>query len=213
VRMNDQALPSPASRDREGTQRRILEAARQVLADLGPTGFGINAVARAAGCDKQLIYRYFGGSPGLIEAMGTDLAALWIEKLGQPGKEAESYGAVMRALATRLLAVLRSEPLLRKIALWELTDASPQVQDLARARSRAMAAFVQEARGTLAPPAGVDAAVVNALLVGGLHQLVLSAQTSGTYTGLSLVTDSDWARIEDGLVTILDRVYAAGAPP
>ncbi len=197
------------SRDRVGTERRILNAARIVLAQDGPAGFGINAVARMAACDKQLIYRYFGGMTGLIEALGTDLAGWWAEQLGHPNPDAKTYGDVMRDLAPRLVAALRAEPLMQKIALWELSDSSAQVQQLASARSRAMAAFVQEARGTLTPPEGIDAAVVNALLIGGIHQLVLAAQASGSFTNLPLATDDDWARIEHGLKTMIDRIYAA----
>jgi AcrR family transcriptional regulator len=204
--MNDRSAPS--SRDREGTERRILAAARLVLAQDGSAGFGINAVARAAGCDKQLIYRYFGGINGLIDALGADLAEGWADRLGKPDATAQSYGDVMRDLVPRVVAALRSEPLMQKIALWELSDGSSQVRQLASARSRAMSAFVQEARGDLSPPGSVDAPVVNALLLGGIHQLVLAAQASRTYTDLSLATEEDWTRIEKGLTTMIDRIYA-----
>ncbi|HCV71491.1 MAG TPA: TetR family transcriptional regulator, partial [Agrobacterium sp.] len=57
--------PEKRIKDRAATEKAIFEAARSLLAEEGFQGFGINAVARRAGCDKQLIYRYFGGLEGL----------------------------------------------------------------------------------------------------------------------------------------------------
>ena len=62
------------TRDRARTEAAILSAAERQLADGGFTAFGVNAIARAAGCDKQLIYRYFGGLDGLADAIGRQLA-------------------------------------------------------------------------------------------------------------------------------------------
>ena len=66
--------PAPRSRDRAATEEMLVKAAREVLASDGFQGLGINAVARQAGCDKQLIYRYFGGLDGLVDAIGTEIA-------------------------------------------------------------------------------------------------------------------------------------------
>ena len=67
------ALETPA-RDRSATSARILKAATELLAEGGFQNFGVNAVARRAGCDKQLIYRYYGGMDGLVDAIGGELA-------------------------------------------------------------------------------------------------------------------------------------------
>lgn len=57
-------------RNREETTARILGAVGEVLARDGFGGIGINAIARQAGVDKVLIYRYFGGLPELLQAWG-----------------------------------------------------------------------------------------------------------------------------------------------
>ncbi|MFN6986979.1 MAG: TetR/AcrR family transcriptional regulator, partial [Rhizobium oryzihabitans] len=71
-------IPEKRVKDRAATEKAIFNAARSLLAEEGFQGFGINAVARRAGCDKQLIYRYFGGLDGLIEAIGEDLGS-WVK--------------------------------------------------------------------------------------------------------------------------------------
>ncbi|MGO8006011.1 TetR/AcrR family transcriptional regulator, partial [Rhizobium ruizarguesonis] len=77
----------------------------------------IHAVARRAGCDKQLIYRYYGGLEGLVEAIGTDLGT-WVkdripEEAG--GMFLLTYGDLMERLSLLLLDALRNDTLMRSI--------------------------------------------------------------------------------------------------
>ena len=54
-------------RNRLDTEQKILRALQQVLLEQGFPAVGINAIARQAGCDKVLIYRYFDGLQGLLQ--------------------------------------------------------------------------------------------------------------------------------------------------
>lgn len=203
------ANPTEArGRDRARTQDAILVAARQVLAESGFPGFGINAVARQAGCDKQLIYRYFGGLDGLVEAIGDDLAAWVSASLAQSsGPTPASYGELVERLMLGFLASFRSDVLVQKIAAWEIADASPLVQRLSEARSKALAQWIASQRADLVPPPNVDAAAVNAMLIAALQHMVLSASAMGQFGGMSLAKDEDWERIEQAAVTIIRAVY------
>jgi len=197
-------------RDRDVTERRILDAARQVLAESGPNGFGVNAIARAAGCDKQLIYRYYGGLNGLIGAMGRDLATWWADRLRPIGALGlpESYAELIRRLALGLLQALRDDPLMQKIVLWEATSGSEHVQALSAARSQAMGAWMQQMRGTLRPPSGVDAPAVNAVLIAAVQHMVLASVTAAAFGGMPLKSDEDWERLRSTLRLMIDRIYA-----
>ncbi|MGE9297013.1 MAG: TetR/AcrR family transcriptional regulator [Puniceicoccales bacterium] len=57
-------------RNRQQTEKRIVDAAIALLAADGFTGFGVNAVSARAGVDKVLIYRYFTGLEGLLDFIG-----------------------------------------------------------------------------------------------------------------------------------------------
>lgn len=204
--------PAPKqTRDREATVRRILDAARAVLAETGFEGFGINAVARRAECDKQLIYRYFGGLSGLVDAIGADLAAWWAERLrpvaalGRP----QSYGELMQRLALVLMQALRDDALMRQLVLWELSSNSPHVQRLAEARSTALAAWMQSMRGEMVPPAGLDAAALNALLIGAVQHVVLAGSTAGSFAGVTLQSEEDWERMRDMLKRVVAALYGS----
>ena len=55
-------------KDRERTEKKILDAVGSIIAGDGFEGTGINAVAQQAGVSKMLIYRYFEGLNELISS-------------------------------------------------------------------------------------------------------------------------------------------------
>jgi AcrR family transcriptional regulator len=55
-----------AQRNRPATEDRIRSAAWRLLEREGLPSWGVNAVAREAGVDKVLLYRYFGGHEELL---------------------------------------------------------------------------------------------------------------------------------------------------
>ncbi len=59
----------------EETRRRIVAAARELLADeSGPPGFTIDTVARQAGVARMTVYYQFKSKRGVLEALFDDLA-------------------------------------------------------------------------------------------------------------------------------------------
>jgi AcrR family transcriptional regulator len=61
-------------RNRQLTEERIRAAGVALLRKRGFEDWGINAVARQAGSDKVLIYRYFRSLEGLLEAIVAETA-------------------------------------------------------------------------------------------------------------------------------------------
>ena len=196
-------------RDRDGRERALVEAAKEVLAEDGFQGFGVNAVARRASCDKQLIYRYFGGVDGLVGAIGAELAERLRDHLaplaamGRP----KSYTELVQRMALGLMQALREDLLLRRIAAWEVSDSSALVKSLTAARSRGMALWVGETRGELAPPPGVDAPAMNALILSAVQHIALSAASAGEFAGVALRDESDWERVRNAIKAMVNSVY------
>jgi AcrR family transcriptional regulator len=207
-----ESLPSANEapvRDRQATSARILRAAAELLAEGGFQNFGINAVARRAGCDKQLIYRYFGGMDGLVEAIGADLAG-WVEaKMPENGGGGFllTYGDLVERLLVLFLDALRSDPLMKKIIAWEMSESSPHVRQLSEARSKSLAQWIDRVGGKMAPPKGADTAALNAILIGAVQHLVLTAEASGRFAGRSLASDKDWDKATQAVRKLVRGVY------
>lgn len=196
-------------RDRPRTEGSIILAGKAVLAKHGFGGWGVNAVARAAGCDKQLIYRYFGGLDGLAEAIGRDVAAeLEAELSTRAAAAPQSYAEMVAMLLDAFLDVLRAHPVMQRIIAWELSAANPLTERFARARGEALGRWVARARGTLTPPEGIDAPAANAVLIAAVQHLVLSGATSAAFASVPLAEETDWNRMR---AVIRRMVYAAYA--
>ncbi|MBN7805407.1 TetR/AcrR family transcriptional regulator [Agrobacterium rosae] len=204
-----EAAPEKRVKDRAATQKAIFSAAKALLAQEGFQGFGINAVARRAGCDKQLIYRYFGGLEGLIAAIGEDLGSWIKDRIPEDtgGMFVLTYGDLMERLALSYLDALRSDPLVCKIIAWEVSEHTPQVKQLADARAKALSKWLDKMRGSLEAPKGVDTAAVNAVLFAAIQHLVISGATNGQFAGVALKTTRDWDKIGTAVKRIVRGVY------
>lgn len=201
--------PPKLLRNRLSTERKILESAKSLLAEHGFQAFGINAVARRAGCDKQLIYRYYGGLDGLVEAIGVDLGSWVKDRIPDDtgGMFMLTYGDLMERLSLMFIEALRDDPLMRRIVAWEVSEQTEQVKKLSDARARALSAWIDRMRGSLAPPKGVDAVAVNAIIFAAIQHLVLSAAIGGQCAGLPLKTEKDWDKAASGIKRIVRAVY------
>ena len=60
-------------RDREATEKRLLDTIGKMIAEDGFEKIGINAIATQSGVSKILIYRYFGSVEGLMAAYNADV--------------------------------------------------------------------------------------------------------------------------------------------
>jgi AcrR family transcriptional regulator len=197
----------PRLRDRDGTARSLRDAALRLLAREGYAALGPNAIAAEAGCDKKLIYRYFGGVEGLLDAIGGDVA-LWLGGPA-PAVAAEApYGARLARLLDAYTTGLRADPVLQKLLAAELVAPDPGLRRLDAARSAAMGGWMRQMLAGSAPPEGVDAPAINAILLAALHYLTLTGGSMGSFAGMDCASPEGRARIDAALGFLLARAYA-----
>ena len=112
-------------RDRAATEDRILEAVGAVLARDGFSALGVNAIAKQAGVDKVLIYRYFGGLPELLRAWG-ESGRFWpsVDELlrREPGLLGKPAAERYTRFFEHFIDELRARPLTLEILAAEVND-------------------------------------------------------------------------------------------
>src|SRR5919202_4838927 len=96
-------------RVRSETEARILTAAERMIARSGVHEIGVNAIAREAGVDKVLVYRYFGGLPQLLATLGSN-RELW-PKMAEAARGEESLGDALLAALLEVGRALNDQPL------------------------------------------------------------------------------------------------------
>ena len=164
------------TRGRLATEQRLIDAVGKILLEQGYPAVGINAVARAAGCDKVLIYRYFGGLDELLLAFA-EVTELWWEVDEIITESAADCAAIPLAdyldtLLGRYVAALEGRPLALEIMAWEMSAQNNLTDALARTRSERGMTLVKRVRAYYRQPnidiggiLGVFGAAINYLVI------------------------------------------------
>jgi len=197
-------------RDRKKTRLEILNAVGRVLARSSFRELGVNSIAREAGVDKVLIYRYFGGLPQLLKAFAKE-SGFWPElgelegetsKPTMPMTEAERAKRLVLAFAR----ALRARPLTQEIMRWELLDRNELTRSLAQYREEQGAKVFHQIEKS--GDSGADTRAIGSLLGAGLTYLILRSRVSNVYNGLHLDSEEDWSRIERAAGFLVEAAFA-----
>jgi AcrR family transcriptional regulator len=183
-------------RDREKTKMIILQTLGKMLAEHGFKSIGINAIAREAKVDKVLIYRYFGGLPGLLETYAHE-ADYWpmTEDLTR-GLDHEVESMTQTDLAKHMIRsffrYLRERPLTQELLRWEMVESNELTSLLADFREteglKLMKLFEQNKH--------VDINALATIVVAGIMYLVLCMKHINYFNGIDLQSESGWERLE-----------------
>ncbi|HPD97600.1 MAG TPA: TetR/AcrR family transcriptional regulator [Synergistales bacterium] len=197
-------------KDREETRMKILQAVGNVLSSEGFQGIGINNIARRAGVDKVLIYRYFGDLPGLLREFASS-GDYWpsMSELIEGAEKASAppdAGDLAVALLKGYMREIGGSASAQELLLGELVSRNELSEASARKRERQGADLI-EALVSAAPDAGGrDVAAMGALLSAGLTFLMLRARTSDAYLGIDISSGEGWERIERAMEELVRGV-------
>lgn len=98
-------------RDAERTRRRILAAATEEFAALGIAGARVNRIAEVAGCNKAMLYAYYGSKDGLFDAVFTAYVEAYLAAVGFDPTELPEY-------AGRVFDYFEEHPDHLRLAVW-----------------------------------------------------------------------------------------------
>ena len=164
------------TRSRLKTEQRILDAVGTILLEQGYPAVGINAIARQAGCDKVLIYRYFGGFDELLLTFAETTTLWWEvdEIINETAAECAHIALpdYLQTLLSRYVTALESRPLALEIMAWELSAQNNLTDTLARMRGERGMELVKRIRAYYQQPnidiggiLGVFGAAINYLII------------------------------------------------
>jgi AcrR family transcriptional regulator len=210
---NKLAAREANTRDREATHARLIEAVGSLLAREGFKGLGVNAVAREAGVDKVLIYRYFGGLPELIVAFGRE-GNFWPSIKELAGGDVEAYSRLpvieqLSQLSRNLMNAIRTRPITQEILAWEMIERNELTAELETIRENTMMNFFD-----LFFPAtdkGTDVAAIGAIIGAGVSYLVCRGRQISIYNGVDLQSEAGWQRLEKAIDTMIKGLFAGSA--
>lgn len=189
-------------RDRQLTRRAILDAAARLLARDGFQRFGVSAVAREAGVDKVLIYRYFGGAEDLLRSLAAEGGIFPSLDDLLPVELASSPRALARHALIHYARWLRRHPYALALLRWELLESNHLTAALAACREEFARSLLARLPGQ--PP--LDLPALAAILAAAVTYLTLRTAQGSAFCNVPLESDADWQRVEAALALLVDSV-------
>jgi len=191
--------PERPARDREATKARILGAVGVVLARDGFGAVGVNAIAKEAGVDKVLIYRYFGGLPELLREWGTS-GRFWPRVAELLGADPEAFHRLdaperYARFFEHFIDALRERPLTLEILAAEIVERNELTAILESERE----AWGEEASRLLAAGEFARRPALRGLtllLVAGVQYLLVRSRKIRIFGGVDLTKDAGWDELK-----------------
>jgi AcrR family transcriptional regulator len=198
-------------RNRAMTMERILRAMGDVMAEKGTKKAGINAVAEKAGVNKVLIYRYFGGWNGLLEAYvqrGFFLSMFNDRFLDSvPANPApEERSKVWTEYVIKVAREFRSRKSSQELIRWEMQNGETE---LARRLSTFRNESYKKIVDKLAPFPAYDPTALTSIILGGVTYLTLVSTNRTKILDIDMGTEEGWERIETAIRRIMASLSMA----
>jgi AcrR family transcriptional regulator len=193
-------------RNKEGTKLRILQAVGKILAESGFNSLGINAIAREAGVDKVLIYRYFTDLPTLLRTFGQEGNYLASTSVPPGFDKIESLPELLSHALIFFQKELRDRPITQEIILWDLLEDNELTQELINVREQTRIARTKFFYDKFDIPADQDVTALTTILGSGITYLILRSKNKPIYAGLDFSTEDGWERMESIVSKIIHAV-------
>jgi AcrR family transcriptional regulator len=193
------ALARPA-RDRAATEKAILAAVGEVLARDGFAAIGVNAIAKQAGVDKVLIYRYFGGLPELLQHWGAS-GRFWPDMTELLGADPGAFHALPPAeryarFIEHFIDSLRARPLTLEVLAAEVAERNELTVILETERETWGEKASQLLAGDELIQRRPELLGLTILMIAGVQYLLIRSRRIRVFGGIDIRSDAGWETLK-----------------
>lgn len=169
-------------KNKELTKQKLIAAVGEILKSEGYNGLGVNRIAKHAGVNKKLIYRYFGSVNYLIEAyvVENDYWLVYSKKLLEMVEKenpSDTKSFIVEILKNQFKYFL-NEREMQRLILWEISGKSSLMKSIHNAREATGQSLLQMTDEHFKGKK-VNFRAIAALLVGGIYYTILHMQVNG----------------------------------
>ncbi len=187
----------------------MVKSVGTLLAKEGFKGLGVNKVAKEAGVDKVLVYRYFNGLPGLVAAFSRTVD-FWPGVPELMGPDPDKVQALppdrqMAHFFKSFAAALKKRPLTQDILAWELLAKNELSEQLEAIRIKTILEFFDEL-DNIPDDQALSAIVV--LMGGAVNHLIIKSRIHPVVGGIDLQSSQGWDAIEQGIDLLLKGIFS-----
>lgn len=190
-------------RDREATERRLVDTVGELVRENGFEKIGVNAVAARSGVSKILVYRYFGSVEGLLAAY-IRRYDLWLNfPQDLPGRE--ELPEFLKRTFRAQIARLRGDATLKRLYRWELSSDNELIVRLREQREQVGRELIRRVCDVTGRPEEQIAPLAS-LLSASVTYLALLGEFCPVYNGIPLQEDAGWEQIGRGIDQIVNAI-------
>lgn len=190
------------------TEKSQLEAVSHIIENDGFTKIGVNRIANQAGCDKVLIYRYFGGLDGLLVewAKRHDYYSFAYSEFIDAIKHAEDTGIkqIVKDVLMCQLHYLKDNALMQELLIWELSGHS-LFKSILEERERSGYKLQEELNRHLNIGSNNDMSV--AIIISAINYIVLFTRQYHKLNGIDFSKPEAWYRLETMISKYVDFIF------
>lgn len=194
-------------RDKDSTKQKLIDATGRVILRDGFKGIGINSIAKEAGVDKVLIYRYFNDLDGLLKEYVTQKDYYSSLPVNIPDNIDDTLKFANDIFLGQLRTIIENKEL-QEILLWELSSTSEVATVIAAKREKSGVELLKKINKIISFKNN-DIPAHTAIIIGGVYYLALRSRTATMFNGIDLSNPKGWKRIEKSisyLVNLLTTV-------
>lgn len=203
---------SGTKNDKERKKKQLIDATGAVLRREGYPSLTASKIAKEAGLSRRLIDAHFGSLDQLLDAYVRSKdywtrPAIASTKIPNAPKE-EPSKLLLEQLLINQLDYFSSEEEMQQIILWQLSQRSQVMFDIAEEREQFGHAFFEQSdkvfNGT-----DVDLRAIAGLLVGGVYYMVLHAKKNDSlFCGIDVNSIEGMDRMKKAIGNILADAYS-----
>ncbi|MBU2650239.1 MAG: TetR family transcriptional regulator [Bacteroidetes bacterium] len=197
-------------RNKQESKQKLIDAVGTIILREGFKGIGINSVAKEAGVDKVLIYRYFNGMEGLlfeyikqkdfyISTSGTFQGEI------ERTEKHELTNVISKVLIGQLRGLIQNREL-QELMLWEMVEKNELTLAIAKEREE-IGYEISKTMKSKMSLSDNDSDAIIALLVAGIYYLVLRSRTVDIFNGIKINTEEGWQQIEVAIQRMIDSYF------
>ncbi|MEO8794258.1 MAG: TetR/AcrR family transcriptional regulator [Daejeonella sp.] len=195
-------------KDKDQTKRKLLWAVGEIIRTKGYRGLGTNKIAKLAGYDKQLIYRYFGNADRLIEAyvLEKDYWMVFSNKLNTSlNIQNVNLQEMVSSILENQFTFFLEEMEMQQIIIWELTGESDLMRSISNLRE-SQAEPLLELTDEYFKNSKINFRVLSALISAGIYYMVLHSNLD-EFCGIDIRKAGDQEKVREGIREIINLAF------
>ena len=196
-------------RNKDLTKQKLIDAVGEIVLEQGFKGIGVNAIAKQAGVDKVLIYRYFENLNGLLKAyvLQEDYFSKLddLVTLDHDITSKAEFVEIAKKMFLGQLRYLRQNKKLQEFLLWELEEINDVTVEVGRRREEQGVNILNRLKQKV-DFNKFDIPAISNIIISGIYYLVLRSRTMEYFSGISIQSEEGWLRMENAISMLVELV-------